>query len=367
MKKILIVSRSFYPENSPRSFRTTELAKEFVRQGSLVTVLTPRSKEHQKFEQNYGVKVKDLGQPKWKPVKLKGSGISFLIRRAIKRFSGLLFEYPNIELMGMVKNALQKENGYDVLISIAVPYPVHWGVAKIWSKNSKKNPAKKWIADCGDPFMGQENDSFKRPFYFSRVEKWFMRKADYITVPTKGAIQAYYPEFHSKIKVISQGFRFEDIKIYQGEKQNSYPVFAYAGMFIQGRRDPSEFLNYLCSLKLDFEFHVYTKSIHMVEPYIKKSKGRIQIKSFLPRKDLLFELSKMDFMVNFENAGSKQTPSKLIDYVIIDKPILSITTGDLNEKTIDEFLNGNYSNAKLIDDPKQYRIENVYKKFYELI
>jgi len=31
-KKILIVSASFYPENSPHSFRTTELTKEFARQ-----------------------------------------------------------------------------------------------------------------------------------------------------------------------------------------------------------------------------------------------------------------------------------------------------------------------------------------------
>ena len=75
----------------------------------------------------------------------------------------------------------------------------------------------------------------------------------------------------------------------------------------------------------------------------------------------------MDFTVNFENSGSKQTPSKLIDYVLIKKPILSITTGDLDIKSVDEFLIGNYSNAKLIDDPDQYRIENVYNKFLELI
>lgn len=30
---ILIVSGSFYPQNTPRSFRTTELAKEFGRLG----------------------------------------------------------------------------------------------------------------------------------------------------------------------------------------------------------------------------------------------------------------------------------------------------------------------------------------------
>ena len=130
-------------------------------------------------------------------------------------------------------------------------------------------------------------------------------------------------------------------------------------MFIPGRRDPSEFLNYLCSLNQEYEFHIYTQTTQLVEPFIKRSKGRIQIKAFLPREKLLYELSKMDFMVNFENAGSKQTPSKLIDYTIIEKPILSIITGNLNIEVIDEFIKGNYKNAKIIEDPDQYRIENV--------
>ena len=368
-KRILIVSRSFYPDNSPRSFRTAELSKEFARQGHHVTVITPRVKEHREFEQKHGVQIKDLGQPKWKWIFIteKGMSIKLFLRRTIKRFAGLLFEYPHIELVGMVKRALKGEHNYDALISIAVPYPVHWGVASIWSKDTKKNPARIWISDCGDPYMGQENDTFKKPFYFRYIEKWFMRKTDHITVPTEGAIQGYYPEFHTKIKVIPQGFRFEDIRKYQGKKLKPYPVFGYAGMFLPGYRDPSEFLNYLCSLNREYEFHIYTRSTQLVEPFLKRSNGRIQIKELLPRENLLYELSKMDFMVNFENAGSKQTPSKLIDYTIIEKPILSVITGDLNMEVIDEFIKGNYRNAKIIEDPDQYRIENVCKNFLNLI
>ena len=87
----------------------------------------------------------------------------------------------------------------------------------------------------------------------------------------------------------------------------------------------------------------------------------------VPRKDLLKELSTMDFMVNFENAGSRQTPSKLIDYLILEKPILSIRTGSLNEDHVLEFLSGNYAHQLVISDPEQYRIENVGKKFIQLI
>lgn len=366
-KKIVIVSSAFYPFNSPRSFRATELAKEFSRQGHKVTIITPRYTEHTQFEEVFGVTIKDMGQPKWKPIELKGAGINLFLRRIFKRFTGLLFEYPRIEFIGMVMRALKNEKNYDILISIAVPYPIHWGVAAIWKKNRKNNLAKKWIADCGDPYMGENNDSFRKPFYFKYVEKWFMRKVDYIAVPTEGSINGYYPEFHSKIKVIPQGFRFEDIKVYKGEKQQNHPVFAYPGMFIPGRRDPTELFEYLCTLPEYFEFFIYTSTTKWVEPYIEKSKGRIQLKPMIPREELLYELSKMDFMVNFENADNKQTPSKLIDYIIINKPILSVKTGALNTEIIGQFFQRDYSSAKIIENTDQYRIENVYKEFINLV
>ncbi|MEA1886217.1 MAG: hypothetical protein U9N72_03280, partial [Bacteroidota bacterium] len=157
-KRILIVSASFYPQNSPRSFRTTELAKEFARQGHFVRVITPKTPViHDDFAREYGLEIKDMGRRRWKSIILKGKGVNLMLRRLMKRFSGLLFEYPNIELYWMVRRALREESGYDLLISIAVPYPVHWGVA---ARRSETYPiAKNWVADCGDPYMGQENDT----------------------------------------------------------------------------------------------------------------------------------------------------------------------------------------------------------------
>lgn len=364
-KQILIVSRSFYPMNTPRSFRTTELAKEFARQGHLVTVITHKDEvSHPSFEKEYGVRIKDLGKQSWKAVKLKGRGIEMLFRRMISRFSNLFFQYPDIELQWLVKEKLKKEEGYDLLISVAVPYPVHWGVAMV---RSEKNPiAKVWVADCGDPFMGQENDSFTPPFYFKYIEKWFCRKADYISVPTSNSINAYYPEFHSKIKVIPQGFKFDDLKV-KDFVNSPVPTFAYGGLFIKGRRDPSELLQYLSELNRDFRFHIYTRNASLVQPYLSKLDKRIILQDFVPRTELLYHLSGMDFVVNFENIGERQTPSKLIDYAILRKPILSIKTGELNKSVVNEFLEGEYSHQLVINNPDQYRIENVCKSFLNLV
>jgi hypothetical protein len=363
-KRVLIVSRSFYPMNSPRSFRTTELAKEFARQGHSVTVITPENEIHSSFANKHNIVIKDLGKPKWNAIQLKGQGLSLKLRRLFRRTSNLFLQYPEIELQWMVERALEKESGYDLLISVAVPYPVHWGVAR--ARTQSHQIAKIWVADCGDPFMGQENDTFTPPFYFKYVEKWFCRKADFLTVPTIGAKRGYYPEFHEKIKVIPQGFRFEDFQNTDNIGSHNIPTFAYAGGFIPGRRDPKEFLEYLVSLELDFEFHVYTNVPALVLPYLQKAKGRIILHEYIPRQDLLSHLCQMNFVVNFENIGDKQTPSKLIDYAIIGKPILSIKTGALDTAIVNEFLAGNYRNQLFIENPDQYRIENVCGKFLEL-
>lgn len=352
--------------NSPRSFRTTELAKEFARQGHDVTVLTPKTSEHISFEKENNIIIKDLGQQTWRPIELKGKGLTLLIRRAIRRFTKLLFEYPEVELMGTVKRALEKENGYDMLISIAVPYTIHWGVARVWKHNGKNNPAKVWIADCGDPYMGKENDSFKVPFYFKYVEKWFFRKTDYVTVPTEGSKDGYYKEFHSKIRVIPQGFRFDEIKMKDQHTEEDKVKFAYAGAFMPGRRDPKEFCDYLLQKDKNYEFHIYTQHVELVKKYEKLSGGRIIIKDIIPRHELLNALGEMNFVVNFENAGNKQTPSKLIDYALIQKPILSIKTGAFDSAIVDEFLNENYVHTYRVENIERYKIENVVEAFLNL-
>jgi hypothetical protein len=362
--KVAIVSASFYPQNSPRAFRATELAKEFARQGHEVKVLTHRDeKVHGPFEEKYKLVVADLGKRRWRPVRVKGKGINRLTRRLLWRSLGLLFEYPDIELYRMVRKALGKEPHFDLLISIAIPYPVHWGVAA--ARSASGNVADTWVADCGDPYVGQENDTFRVPFYFAQVEKWFMRKADYISVPVQGAIDAYFPEFHPKIRVIPQGFRLEDYHFPETRRTNSIPTFAYAGVFIPGRRDPGEFIGYLKSLDRDFRFHIYTRTPHLVNG-LEKTERRIVVHDPVPREELLQELWHMDFLVNFENAGTRQTPSKLIDYLLLNLPVISVKTGSLDRAMVAEFLSGDYRRRMKIENPEQYRIENICRQFLQL-
>ncbi len=364
-KKILIVSRSFYPLITPRSFRATELACEFSRQGHDVTVLIPvEGFDYSKFEEKNNIKIKNLGKLHPWENDVGGSGILKLVFKLIRAILILFFDYPSIHISFLVKNALKKENGYDLMISIAAPHSIHWGVAAIRSDENKI--AKTWIADCGDPYMGASTSRYPKLFYFKYVEKWFNRKADFITVPVEQAKKAYYEEFRHKIWVIPQGYNYKSIKIYKGRNKNKVPTFAYAGTFLRNVRDPKYFLEYLVETDIEYRFHVYTNKKQFIEKYRKKLGDKIVIHDKVPRESLLYELSKMDFLVNLENNSMVQKPSKVVDYSYTGRPILNIHPNKLNHNLIEQFLDKNYSGQLIVDNLEQYDISNIAKKYIKL-
>jgi hypothetical protein len=366
-KKILIVSRSMFPVNSPRSFRTTELVKELARQAHDVTLYVLKNHDvHPQFEKEHGVTIKDLGPLSFSGIETTGkSRLMTLFRRALRRGLYQLFEYPDIEMMWKTKHVLEKESGYDLLITIAVPHPIHWGTA--WAWKGDRSIATTWVADCGDPYMGATLDTFNKLFYFKYFEKAFCRKADFITVPIESAKEGYYPEFWEKIEVIPQGFRFDEVEINKdGRPENDVPTFAYAGGLIPGGRDPRAFLGYLVSLKQDYHCIFYTQNRNMVAPYIDRSGGKIEIRDYIPRKELLQTLSEMDFLLNFENDTQLQLPSKLIDYYLTGRPVLSVKSGSVPEKRLQQFLKRDYSGKFHFENMDKYRIENICHRFLML-
>jgi hypothetical protein len=360
VRKILLVTAAFYPENSPRSFRATELALELAKQGNFVKILTQEpSSDTIQFAKKNNLSLGSFGSRKFDNFLL---GKSFW-RRAVRKVLGLLFEFPDIEFFFLVRKALKFETGYDLMISFSVPYPVHWGCANSWKKGHTSNL---WVADCGDPYMGVKYEKFNKPFYMMFVEKWMFRKVDFISITRISFLENYYKEFWPKIIEIPQGFNFESVEKAKYTK-NEKVTFAFAGALSHQIRNPSKLLDYLYELRIDFEFLVYTRTKDVVMPYKKKLEGKLKIFDVIPREELIYELSKVDFLVNFEFDPLTQSPSKLIDYAIIGRPILSLSYSNFDTTSVDEFINGNYSKAFKVENIAQYKIENVAEKFLKLI
>ena len=367
-KHIVIISSVIFPRITPRAMRATELAKEFARQGHHVTLYSVLGQyDYQEFQETHNITVKNLGPMRFFKLNSDGKdeGNGGMLYRIFRKLFKRSVEFPDIELAFKTNTILKKEINIDLLITVAIPFPIHWGAA--YRKEKSKNTfAKTWVADCGDPYMG--NTLHKRPFYFKYIEKWFCRKADYISIPISGAKEAYYSEFHDKIKIIPQGFDFSNKPVFDSEPNNQQTTFIYAGVFYSGIRDPRPFLDFLAAKKdLNFLFRIYTKSKDILAPYKKILGDKLDIRDYIPRDILLQEMAKADFLINFENNTEIQSPSKLIDYALTKRPILSLnTTKKLDTDLITAFLNGDYRGTMQVGDIEQYNIKNVAKSFLAL-
>lgn len=358
--KILIVSGSFEPEIGPRAFRTTELAKELSSLGHDVTVCIPdKGKDYLSYIKDWPMTIKLY---KYYPIRREYTGIS-IIDRTLFYFENWLADYPALKSMREVKRFVCNESGYDLLITIAVPHFIHWAVGQLYESGHKL--AKTWVADCGDPYMLNKIGK-KKPFYFKSYEMRWCRECDYISVPIESDINHFYPQFRDKIKVIPQGFNIDDLKGEIETPQNEVVTFAYAGSFIKNVRDPRPLLDYLVESDKDFKLEIYGSKNYLLDPYAEKLGGKLEIKGNLSRKELIKSLRKCDFLLNIDNGSAGQRPSKLIDYALTGRPIMSITSSNLDTKMVDAFLNRDYSQQYIVENVSQYDIHNVAQQFLQL-
>lgn len=366
--KIAIISLVIFPQKSPRSYRATELAKYFAKKGHEVYLYASLGQfDYKMFEQKYGITVCSLGHMHFCTLNSDGGYVrDTIFNKALKRLFGNVLEYPYIELVWKVKKVVSKMRGVDLLITIAMPHPIHWGAA--WAKKKNHNTFPKvWVSDCGDPYMGNQVGS-KHPFYFRKIEDFWGRMTDNITIPIEEGRKAYSETVQSKIRVIPQGFDFTNVHLDLPFKEDEFVKFAYAGAIYPVYRDPSKLLDYLVTLTdKKFQFTVYTKNKEWFSRYKTSLGDKLILKDYVDRDKLIYELSQMNFLVNMLNSGSVQAPSKLIDYYLTKRPIIDISSS-FNEKVyFDEFLDGNYKNRHKTIDISQFDINNVGQQFLYLV
>lgn len=369
--KVAIVTAFFAPISTPRSFRATELAKEFARRGDDVTVYNCTSVVDAPYSTIKNVKYIDLLvrsissnniQSKINNHKLSVSVFNF--------FKRIAFYWTLSTWLIYLKGLFLKFNTdeqYDLLISIGLPFTIHWGVSTKIGK--KKELAKCYVADYGDPFS-KNNININVAPYFQYIEKRVINKFDYISIPTEKAISTYtWLKPIEKIKVIPQGFCFDEINL-ESYIPNKVPTFAYAGIFYPDIRNPRKLFEILLSFNFEYKFYIFTSksntdSYGCILPFIEQFGDKLVVVNAIPRLDLIKELSKMDFIINMYNLSSNQVPSKLIDYAITKRPIYSCSPLCIDIDKLKNFCDGDYEGREIIDI-EQYNIKKIVDEFTKL-
>ncbi len=362
-KKILIVTHWFYPRQNPRAFRAFELYRQLAVNNE-VEVLIGDWKVLLRRDQDYHLLDKyDTSLVNGKNATFSNSKFIQIGLKIVQYFIG---ERYILNSGKFIKKNIELSK-YDAIISIGLPFYVHWIVAKKINKYKGKIVS---ISDWGDPFYGDSGKKVAK--YFKYIQKFVCETFDYIVIPTSNAMNYYknYTSDQTKIKVIPQGFDFSEVKVSE-YKQNRIPHFAYAGIFYLDKRNPELFLEFLTTLETDFVFTIYTITHgeiyqRILLKYKRILKSKLVIHDMVSRLECIRLLSKNDFLINIDNMSNVQVPSKLIDYSLSGRPVLSFRQDEIPCEKFKAFLKGVYDNALeiSIDD---YDIKKISLQFENLI
>lgn len=378
--RILIVSYFYYPESTPRAYRAFELVEELKKEGHIVDILTCQNEAISYNENNINL-VKPgffLNRNKNFNPSSQGklsSGEGF-IQKTLKKglcfynriLGGRTIEGAYYMYRWLKANSMQE---YDLCISIGLPFCSH--LATSFARKKGYLRTKRLVFDYGDSYY--KNKHMQLFYTAFKVEEKCLKQVDAVTVPiveALGNFNCFNQTF--SLSVIPQGFYFEqdEFDTINLKPLNNKPSIVFAGNFYKGIRNPIPFFKKIKQEGLidSIEFTFFTDLTNSFNENVclqmTEMGFKLGVNPFIPRNKLIKELSQHDILLNIGNADPTALPSKLIDYGLSKRPILTIDENlDDAIALLYAFIDGNYERRTVVDLDK-YHISNVTKQFLKL-
>jgi glycosyltransferase involved in cell wall biosynthesis len=365
--KILIVCYSYFPELSPRAFRWTAIAEELVRLGHQVEVICASNPSRAGRECVGGVEIHRTGSnvrelvKRWlrleatvgpasaatkigAPVSIRSS-VGQLMKSAY-RHSVRKILWPDFAAFWYFSalkraHALIQRSRPDVVVSVSLPYTGHLvGLAL------KRRYAIQWLVDIGDPFSFMTETPVNNPTLFrglnARSESSVLELADAVAVTTEGTRLEYLRCFpameQSKIAVVPPLFappKSAEVVATSCAKSNKIRL-VFAGTLYRSIRNPEGLLKFFrrllsTPLGAQLELHFYGV-VNDCQPcfaaYSDLMESQVFIHGLVSRAEAVRAMQEATVLVNLGNSTAYQLPSKVVEYVMLGKPVLNLTKLD---------------------------------------
>ena len=269
VKKILLISASFYPQNKISTLRVGQLAKYWSLLGHDVTVLTctkysflgPFGLEEE-LPSNINVievdflptflvnKYRNINSKFKKSVFNPSSNSSLNILkkivRSLRNKVGSLFDIHGFWISPAIKIGLKcfEDKDFDLIVSSYSPPAVH----VIASELKRKNPQSIWLADFRDPWSNNHINSARGIFkwYEDMKEKKTLTQSDYICTVSDPITNEYSRRYSDKtVFTVENGFDPDEfpnwnvaLKQKNGTTKKKLQI-TYAGTIYPNKRDPT--------------------------------------------------------------------------------------------------------------------------------
>ena len=359
MKKMLLISHDFPPLHSVESVRSFKFAKYLLVFGLKSDVICGGQQEQSCFD---GLDIH------------RTFSSENILLRVFELFTGLdskLLWTPSAIKTG--KRLLSKQK-YSVILSRSTPISSHLVAYKL--KLSNNVP---WIADFSDPWT--QNIYTRYPSRITKkidehLEKKVVYAADRIVFTsqrTKDLFLSKYVDIpESKVSVIPNFYDKTDFQNIKGSYNSDKCTFVHAGSFYK-IRSPEPFFKALDLLTYEIDIsNIHVKLVgnmkgfeHLIEKY--GLENVVEMTGVVSREEANMHLNSADVLLLIDapsDTPSVFLPTKLVDYIFMDKPILAITPVGTSADVVKATNTGTVVSPLDISSIKN-RIKEYYERYQE--
>lgn len=355
MKKVLIVSNSFFPSVNIGSVRPSKIAKTLTRDGYCVDVFTRYEidKDRDKYcNELYSFKSGTLLTIQ----QANGSQQTSSIKKAFsdnfssfyKKLSRMKISFENYKKDREMLNAFKmfvKGNSqqYDAIFTTYGPL----GNLLCGLYYKKKYPHIKWICDFRDPVVNETHGPVQR-FSMRIIEQRACRSADEIVTVSNGYLTRICGDnYKEKRHMIPNGYDRDDM-IYSKDipEEKGCLQLSYVGLLYGSERDITPLFNAVKELIGSGEIDAAKIKINYAGTDAKNF--YLQSRQFLPDESIVNhgilsreECLKMQFSSDILILSTWNTkkeygvfPGKFLEYMLIGKPIVAIVAGDMPDSEV---------------------------------
>ncbi len=379
VKRILIITYKYVPMIAPRVFRWGAIVREWAGQGlgvDMICAANPGSKDFEIIEGANIYRIKPSGfvykqrrrslrAEKQAEAREKmsasrnrapeGDGPSKGRRagpmRILNRWAGTLYSrysWPDNKMNWIIpayraaRSLLQKHD-YAGIVTVSFPISPHvvgWLLRRLIKKRNIR-----WIVDIGDPFslntLVPVNNVRVYKHLNRRFEKVLLAKASRVAVTNQWMKDVYRCVFRlepDKIRVIPPLISVDKDSFSMGEpffpKVPDKIRLVYAGSLRRKNRRPDGLLRLFAALKKRslgdrLELHFFGNSRECEESFL-AYRGWLGKSLFMhglvAKENVDRALGEAGVLVNIGNRTSFQVPSKIADYLVLNKPLINIAS-----------------------------------------
>lgn len=410
MKKILVISYLFAPENAIGAIRPTKLSKYLTQKNYSVDVLTTAYKNkndnkliidiekingltelnHSHFFERFYKRILSRGK---KPSTLDKVTDAKKVERKteqkksyIKKISSFYFRqlvslYRSFDFFIIFKKHVKKDlnlfKNYDVCISTFGPTASV--LCGIWLK--RKFPNMVWICDFRDPMVVEDTPLLFK-IYNNYIQKKACKNADSIIAVSKGYLKRICNgKFEDKSYVIPNGYDLDDLPKVSYLNDSKKFSFVYPGSLYEGKRKFTLLFKVLRELyqesKIaldDIEFWYAGSDFSTLFNQAKQFNVENLLVNFgsLSRKECLELQFKSRFLVltTWNNNGEEGVfPGKVLEYMLFNKPIIGLVSGNKKHSEIYETITSGRLGIVVEEMQEEHYLKfkqyilNEYKRF----